>query len=477
MVATQAAGLSATQVNALSLASLAAFSSAAFTGIVGKLSAATLASMSTQTFDSLLGSRLSLVSTSALQGISVADLSSLTSAELGSFTATQRAAMSAAQLAVVNGAGVNPIIADAQAHEVNGSLSYSGMLAVLQDADTGGMTAQKMTGLQQLAAELNTAGGIQTSAYVQQITDDIVLGNSANAAWNGGSSTATALGNLTASSTQSQLQELIGKWFLGTDMPSTNLSAVGQANYAVAYEAVANVPLFNANNGTAPSTSNINQGYLGDCYFLSAIGEIALQDPTTIENMISENANGTYSVEFQINGKADYVTVNDELPEVPNGTAWYPGTNLYFDNGNGALWAPLVEKAFAQLNEQSGVATGELGVHNDAYEDIAGGWWQGLTEMTGQSVNSYGTYLGRIVVVARQPPLHPADRVLFPRGRDHGHWRGWAVWLQSRRRPHVYGHRRQRGGGNRIAAQPLGNERRILRPRDVVHRLDLHFGL
>ena len=87
-------------------------------------------------------------------------------------------------------------------------------------------------------------------------------------------------------------------------------------------------PLFTANNGTAPSTSNINQGYLGDCYFLSAIGEIALQDPTTIENMISENANGTYSVEFQINGKADYVTVNNELPEVPNGDSLYPGTSI-----------------------------------------------------------------------------------------------------------------------------------------------------
>ena len=79
---------------------------------------------------------------------------------------------------------------------------------------------------------------------MQQITDDVVLGNSANAYWNGGSSTATALGNLTASSTQTQLQDLIGKWFLGTDLPSTNLSAVGQANYAVTYEAV-NEPLFN----------------------------------------------------------------------------------------------------------------------------------------------------------------------------------------------------------------------------------------
>jgi hypothetical protein len=344
--------------------------------------------MSTQSFDSLLGSHVSLISTTAIQGVSVADLSSLTTAELASFTSAQIAAMSAAQLAVVHGGSVNPIIADAQAHEVNGSLSYSGMLAVLQDADTSGMTAQKMTGLQQLAAELNTAGGIQTSSYVQQITDDIVLGNSANAYWNGGSSTATALGNLTASSTQTQLQELIGKWFLGTDMPSTDLTAVGQTNQSVTYKAVTE-PLFTSSNDTAPSTSNINQGYLGDCYFLSAIGEIALQDPTTIENMITENSNGTYSVEFQINGKADYVTVNNELPEMSNGRDLYPGTTLLFENGNGSLWAPLVEKAFAQLDEQSGVATGELGVNGDAYEDIAGGWWQGLTEVTGQSVTSY----------------------------------------------------------------------------------------
>jgi len=388
LTATQAAGLSSAQLSALSLASLTAFSSAAFAGIIGKLSAATLASMTTQTFDSLLGSHLSLISTSALQGISVADLSSLTSAELGSFTATQLAAMSAAQLAVVKGGNVNPILADAAAHEVNGSLSYTGMLAVLQEADTSGMTAQKMTGLQVLAAELNTTGGIQTSAYVQQITDDVVLGNSANATWNGGSSTATALGDLTASSTQTQLQELIGKWFLGTDLPSTNLTAVGQENFPITYEAV-NEPLFTTNNDTTPSTSNINQGYLGDCYFLSAIGEIALQDPTTIENMITENSNGTYSVEFQINGKADCVTVNDELPEISNGGEIYPGTSLVFENGNGSLWAPLVEKAFVQLDEQSGVATGELGVNGDAYEDIAGGWWQGLTEVTGQSVNSY----------------------------------------------------------------------------------------
>ena len=81
------------------------------------------------------------------------------------------------------------------------------------------MTETKFAALQTLAGELNVAGGISTSAYVQQIADNVIEGNSANAYWNGGSSTATALGDLTATSSQSQVDDLIGKWFLGTDLP------------------------------------------------------------------------------------------------------------------------------------------------------------------------------------------------------------------------------------------------------------------
>ena len=143
----------------------------------------------------------------------------------------------------------------------------------------------------------------------------------------------------------------------------------------------------------------------------------------------------------------------------------YPGTNLYFENGNGALWAPLVEKAFAQLNEQSGVATGELGVHNDAYEDIAGGWWQGLTEATGQSVNSYGTYSGKSssslssLLSTLQTAFSSHEDVIMGTGGDGPSGSNL-----------VGGHMYMVTGvnaaaGNRIAAQPLGNERRIQRPR------------
>src|SRR5271165_4130222 len=76
----------------------------------------------------------------------------------------------------------------------NGSLSYSADLSILEDAAAGGMTASKFSTLQTFASELNTTGGISVSAYVQQITDDVVFGNSANATWNGGAATATKLG-------------------------------------------------------------------------------------------------------------------------------------------------------------------------------------------------------------------------------------------------------------------------------------------
>ena len=119
------------------------------------------------------------------------------------------------------------------------------MLTILQDAAVGGMTATKFSALQTLASMLNQSGGLSTSAYVQQIADDVIHGNSANAYWNGGSSTATKLGNLSAKSTQTQVNELIGKWFLGTDLPSLSLSAIGESNLNPTYK-TSTLPLYGA---------------------------------------------------------------------------------------------------------------------------------------------------------------------------------------------------------------------------------------
>jgi hypothetical protein len=278
------------------------------------------------------------------------------------------------------------IAADVSNLMVGDGLSYNSMLTILQDAAAGGMTATKFSTLQTLASLLNQPGGITVSSYVQQITDDVIDGNSANAKWNGGSSTATTLGNLSATSTQTQVNELIGKWFLGADLPSLSVSAIGESNYNPTYE-TSTLPLFGSSG--KPNYLDVNQGYLGDCYFVAALGETALQDPSLIESMITSDGNGIYSVCFYVNGQPDYVTVNSQLPYMSGGYEWANGSTMEFANGTVDDWVALVEKAFAELNGQSAAAS--YGGHptGNAYEDINGGTAITLSEITDQTFNTY----------------------------------------------------------------------------------------
>jgi hypothetical protein len=114
-----------------------------------------------------------------------------------------------------------------------------------------------------------------------------------------------------------------------------------------------------------------------------------LQNPSAIENMIGNNGNGTYSIDFQVNGQSDYVTFNNELATMTGGYKMSNGSPLEFDNGN-VSWAALVEKAFAQLNEQTAAPHGaQLDAASDSYAGIAGGSGEVFTELTGQSVSYF----------------------------------------------------------------------------------------
>jgi hypothetical protein len=415
LAATQAAALTASQINALSTSAFSAFAAVQIAALsvgavagmdakhiallsvaqakgltlkqIGALSAAQVSALSISAFDAGVATHLSSLTTSAVKGLSTAELKSLTTAQTQGFSSAQIAAMSPAQKTVVM--AQNPIVVEARSVEVGGALNYSSMLKLLNDAAVGGMTASKFSGLQFVASQLNVAGGIQTSAYLQQIFDDVVLGNSANATWRGGSATAVALGNLSATTSQTKVNELIGKWFLGADLPSTVVSGMTGV-----YQAVS-APLFSS---AGPLLTDINQGDVGDCYFLAALGETALQNPSLIRNMIQLNPNGTYSVDFHINGQDDYVTVNTALAMMPSGYSYGDGSQFEFDHGASAgaanVWSALIEKAYVQLEAQTGVTPGSDGLHSNAYADVSGGWSNGLSAITGQSVNSYALFAG-----------------------------------------------------------------------------------
>jgi hypothetical protein len=251
-------------------------------------------------------------------------------------------------------------------------LDYNAMLAILQADAKGGMTATEFDALKALVAKFNVANGITVSNYVAQISDDVVLGNVANANWTGGAKYAVALGDLTATSTETQANELIGKWFLGTDLPSSKITMNGAPNFSVTYAAV-NEPLFGPNG---PQVTDINQGYLGDCFVLAPLAEMADQDPSALTRMITANGNNTYSVAFTVNGTIEYITVDNELPG---------GGTLFNQAAND--WGGLVEKAYAQLQAGGNLTGGSMNMGNNWSSIANGGAVENtLEEFTGAAV-------------------------------------------------------------------------------------------
>jgi hypothetical protein len=258
---------------------------------------------------------------------------------------------------------------------VNGTVTYSGLeklfadLAAMLASSKSSLTAAELHDLKTIAANLHN--GVSTSSYLVSITNALVNGNTGNATWTGGAASPVKLGNLAAGSSATQLTELVGKWFLGTDLPSAAVVMSGYPGFSVYYSACTS-PLFAAGG---PSMNDVNQGYLGDCYLLSSLAEVARQNSGIISSMFTVNGNNTYGVRFYVNGVATYVTVNNALAD---------GGGIF--NHASDLWASLAEKAYAQL-QASGVVTGNSVNYGNSWSTIGNGGAPAaaLEEITGAS--------------------------------------------------------------------------------------------
>jgi hypothetical protein len=198
------------------------------------------------------------------------------------------------------------------------------MISILRNAEDGSVIdSTELTNLRNLLTSNTRPFSIPDS--VQNLTKKVVNSDLANQTYLG-----NALGNLSANSSATHMENLINKWFLGLDRPSTP--------YTYQY---ASGSLFQ--NGV--SYQDIAQGGVGDCYYLASLGATAFRSPSTIQNMFVDNGDNTYTVRFYKNGVADYVTVDRYLPTTASGGLPYAKTP------NSELWVALAEKAYAQVNQ------------------------------------------------------------------------------------------------------------------------------
>jgi hypothetical protein len=230
---------------------------------------------------------------------------------------------------------------------LDGKIDRSDMIAILREAatDDAKVDATEFADLRKIIA---AAATLQLDDSVRVLANKVVNGDAANANFTGGG-TATALGNLdvtqAAQSSQAHLGKLIDKWFLGLDRPT--LLASGDSYQKISGN------LFQ--NGI--SIDDIKQQSLGDCYFLVSLASAALESPSIIQNMFTDNGDGTYAVRFfkpnPTGGViADYVTVDTLLATRNNNSIYASWGSNVASTGN-ELWVALAEKAYAQLNESA----------------------------------------------------------------------------------------------------------------------------
>ncbi len=106
--------------------------------------------------------------------------------------------------------------------------------------------------------------------------------------------------------------------------------------------------------------NDVDQGSVGNCYFMAALAAIALQKPDFIKSMVVHNPDNTYTVRFfGEEGKEQFVTVDDSMWVAEGTTASIYAKAGDKQDSDVEVWPMILEKAWAKLN--------------DGYENIVGG--------------------------------------------------------------------------------------------------------
>src|SRR5262249_20359469 len=153
--------------------------------------------------------------------------------------------------------------------KADGPIIRDDILTLFAQAEADG----KISGAerQDLIRICNPGSGFTMSDDVRELTLNVVQGNPANRQYQG-----HFLGNLHAGASAAKLEKLVDKWFFGEDLP-----AIDKHSH---YEAISGSLFVDE-----ARYMDAIQGQSGDCYFLSSLAELSVQDPSAIANMFISN--------------------------------------------------------------------------------------------------------------------------------------------------------------------------------------------
>ncbi|EDQ88345.1 uncharacterized protein MONBRDRAFT_26418 [Monosiga brevicollis MX1] len=147
-----------------------------------------------------------------------------------------------------------------------------------------------------------------------------------------------------------------------------------------------------------PHTSQVKQGALGNCWFVSALAVIASK-PALIKRIVDESdydaATDTYSVRLWYNGNSDRVPITPTFP-VAGGSLCYARSVATGATQTGYAWAPLIEKAMTRLTARWQATM--FGSYRDLDSGVIA---EGFSCLTGFPCESY-----RLRMYAAQPSEH-----------------------------------------------------------------------
>jgi hypothetical protein len=150
------------------------------------------------------------------------------------------------------------------------------------------------------------------------------------------------------------------------DMVGANLIDPTTTKYANGgYRNYADHLLFSDNG---PQASDVGQGQVGDCYYLSVLASVAKARPDQIRQSIVDLGDGTYAVQFKKAGNSVFIRVDADLA-----VNSYGGL-AYADFGaQGSMWVALVEKAWALFRTTRGYAGIDGGWMDESYRSLGMG--------------------------------------------------------------------------------------------------------